>query len=288
MNVKETLSQRDDRIKQLNKAGLTIPKIIDTLIEEYPKITYAIVALTLSRNEIKANKSKMPKRKEYSENYFEIIDNHDKSYFFGLICADGGVCDKIGRLRISLKSTDGYLIEIFGKQICSNLKIGKFKPSNGSEQTNIQVYSKKMVDDLMKLGCLPKKSLTMQMPNIPKEYFWSFMRGYFDGDGWITISETKRISYKQAGIIGSIPFLKHINLLLKDLYGINSCFHIPKGKEFATLTISKQSHVLLFRNLMYKDGLVHMKRKFNAFYSEINTGVVYERNNHNSIIWHLN
>ena len=40
-----------------------------------------------------------------------------------------------------------------------------------------------MVRDVMKLGVTPNKSRTMTLPEIPEEYFWDFVRGYFDGDG---------------------------------------------------------------------------------------------------------
>ena len=49
--------------------------------------------------------------------------------------------------------------------------------------------SQKTVEDLKKLGCVENKSLILTFPTeqqVPKEFVYDFIRGYFDGDGSIT------------------------------------------------------------------------------------------------------
>jgi hypothetical protein len=59
-----------------------------------------------------------------------------------------------------------------------------------------------LVKDLMEIGLTPRKSLTIQLPTIPDEYFYHFTRGYIEGDGWITreiskpsLNEVMRIGF---------------------------------------------------------------------------------------------
>ena len=40
-----------------------------------------------------------------------------------------------------------------------------------------------MAQSLIKLGCVPRKSLIITLPSIPKNLMHHFIRGYFDGDG---------------------------------------------------------------------------------------------------------
>ena len=40
----------------------------------------------------------------------------------------------------------------------------------------------KMTDNLKRLGVLPKKSLTVDFPDIPDLFIVDFIRGVFDGD----------------------------------------------------------------------------------------------------------
>jgi intein/homing endonuclease len=50
----------------------------------------------------------------------------------------------------------------------------------------IRLYGKKLHDDLVKHGCVEKKSLILQFPkDLSQELISHFVRGYFDGDGCI-------------------------------------------------------------------------------------------------------
>ena len=51
-----------------------------------------------------------------------------------------------------------------------------------------------MYEDLIKLGCVPNKSLTVKFPTeeqVPKEFLSSFILGLIDGDGSIGIYKRK-------------------------------------------------------------------------------------------------
>lgn len=275
-----------DEILKLHLEGNPICEIVKKIKERYNGTTYSSVSLVLNRRGIRANKQKMPRRTAINENYFNSISSERVAYFFGLLCADGCVSKNTKQVRLSLKSEDGYLIEEFKKEVKYSGKTLKYHPKNGSEQTYLQIYSEQWVSDLIRLGCDERKSLTMMMPQIPYEYFWDFMRGYFDGDGWITVGESKKRSYKRFGIIGSISFVLSFRCILNSYY-INSCLSIGKGHKYAELIVSKQKSVLKIRDLMYQNSTVCMLRKIKIFYADINIGEVYMKNMP-QINWSLN
>ena len=64
--------------------------------------------------------------------------------------------------------------------------VGIYKNSAKLQYTDRHTY-----DNLIKYGVLEDKShKDFHMPNIPNEYINSFILGYFDGDGCITIKST--------------------------------------------------------------------------------------------------
>ena len=56
-----------------------------------------------------------------------------------------------------------------------------------------------MVNDLINLGCIPNKSLTLTFPDfINDELLPHFIRGYFDGDGCIWNGKRKKVVVKDS------------------------------------------------------------------------------------------
>lgn len=72
--------------------------------------------------------------------------------------------------------------------LCSTAKITK----HGKNCWILTLYSSEMADWFISHGCLPNKSLTVQLPDVPLEYFPDFIRGLFDGDGSLSFNTKLR------------------------------------------------------------------------------------------------
>ena len=128
------------------------------------------------------------RRYPIDETMFEHIDCEWKAYFLGLLYADG--C--IQRLNITLRlhEKDKSIMEKLSSIVKCNLHYSPPKtytyPTYSRRmggQYHFNINSKKVVSDIMKLGCGPRKSLTLEFPSydiIPKELFHHFIRGYFE------------------------------------------------------------------------------------------------------------
>jgi intein/homing endonuclease len=121
------------------------------------------------------------------------------AYFIGLMASDGNLYHKTSyMIRINLKSSD---VDILNK-IRDNLNIGTVKIIERKNYDKIQksalfrINNKSLYNKLLEIGLTPNKSLTLQWPKIPKEYYRDFVRGFFDGDG--SISFNKASDYKGA------------------------------------------------------------------------------------------
>ena len=126
-----------------------------------------------------------------------------------------------------------------------------------------------MCDDLRSLGFKERKSKNIDIPKVPEKYFPDFVRGYFDGDGCVSLYRTKGITKKliirKLSVIftsGSMRFLedllmnlaKYLDLRQKKVYTSRRCYQL----RFAT----HDSLTILY--FMYKGSpyQLFLKRKF--------------------------
>lgn len=118
------------------------------------------------------------------------------AYVLGFIFADGSLEDAYylrGRyLRIC--NTDYELVNKIKKALGSEHKIFLLPSSvNRKMRFMLRIGSHEIFKDLNKFNLHPNKSLDLDLPPIPKKYFCSFLRGYFDGDGCVHVEKPKNI-----------------------------------------------------------------------------------------------
>jgi intein-encoded DNA endonuclease-like protein len=237
---------------------LDISKIIHTKPQEISKI--------LKNNSIKIRTSRHVDFLEYSlnHNYFNIIDSPEKSYLLGLLFADG--CVSYENNTINLVSNDLDLIEFFRESIKCNKDI--YKNPNHKLAYTFSFCSPKIKNDLINLGCVPRKSLILEFPNynqVPEKVMSHFIRGYFDGDGsmYVTskINQCKIMSSTKF-CIGLVKYLKYkFNFDLKLMHDKNL------KKETSYIRITNKKKLYIFRDFLYDNDIMSLKRKKDKFYS---------------------
>jgi hypothetical protein len=215
----------------------------------------------------------IPNRKNtVNDNYFEIIDSDEKAYWLGFLYADGYVRmknDKSGELKLKLKFTDRSHIEKFRDSIKSTHKIIDFYSKvivKGVEYTSrcssISIYSTKMVSDLIKHGCVNNKTFKIKLPNISIDLYHSFIRGYFDGDGYISLKGGSGT----CGITSNYDFLTGLRNYLG--YGV-----IYKRKNIYDLVFYKKELIEKFYKMIYKDKSYFLYRKFEIFNKHLGNSI---------------
>ena len=158
---------------------------------------------------------------DFDRRIFQHIDNEKKAYWLGFIYADGSVYkskdNKSHHLTIKLSSKDIEHLAKFKKdfELPHNIKIKNENSFGGGfESAMIRISSKEIVNDLINHGCIPNKTFVIQFPNIDEKYYSHFIRGYFDGDGSISVNEDNN---KQFTIVGNYDMLSTIqNILIKN------------------------------------------------------------------------
>jgi hypothetical protein len=204
--------------------------------------------------------------KRYKPIYSINIDffkgwSNEMAYILGFIYADGHIRVRKSKAELGIKSKDLKILSAINKAMKSNYPIKK-RETEASYIYTLFVNRKEVVRDLMKLGLIPRKSLTITFPEIPKKYLFHFIRGYFDGDGHVGITRDNYLSI--TFVSGSRKFLEGLNKKLRNQTISSTSLTSPKNYSFYTLSILKKSRNK-FKELIYKDATLFLKRKKDIF-----------------------
>ncbi len=218
-------------------------------------------------------------QKSFSENFFKTW-SPSMAYILGFISADGAVIDARKSSRTcytSIVINDKDLLESIKKIMQSNHPIHK-KPARFTAFPKEKIYlckesyslrfgSKKMFQDLINLGITPRKSLRLKLPSqLPNKYLQFFIRGYFDGDGCVSIDKRKN---KYPSIIqviftsGCKSFLEDLSQQLSRHIKIKIHKTLSSGNGTYQLRYKKTETIKILQ-FMYKDleSAPYLERKY--------------------------
>lgn len=245
-------------------------------IGEIYNCSRTVISRVLKENNISSDINN--KHKYYADyNKFEKIDSAEKAYWLGFLAADG--CNysrqENASIIINIHQKDIEHLKKFKSFMQTNAEIKEFIQtsgySNNTPMCKIVLNSKKMSEDLINLGVVPRKSLILQPPKISKEYYLPFILGYFDGDG--SIFKTKQNLYG-INIEGTKEILNWINEILE----ISSTLEKRKKDDSNNYYIrcgGIEKPYLIMKQL-YDSVNIHLERKY-KIYQSLET-VVLSRN----------
>ena len=213
-----------------------------------------------------------------NHNYFENIDTERKAYWLGFLLADGCVLEndkKSDKIKLELKISDKYIVEEFAKDIETDLKVLDYKYGY-KHNCQMSISSNKMSSDLSKYGIIPRKTLKIcKIPIIKDVFMRHFIRGYFDGDGCITLTKPKdqKIHRATAYFCGTELFLNDLNKYISNKLqiGYKKLIDMNKyGHNVFNLRYNNNIEIYKFYNYLYEDCSICLKRKKEKFEIFIN------------------
>lgn len=188
------------------------------------------------------------------ENPFENITDPEVQYWLGWLATDGHISDIDYKCSLTLADKDRDVIEKFNTFLGGTLNIHTYIHHKKYPQTGLKFRNKEIVKFLNNLGFNSKKTFEFY-PNFPIS--WDYIRGCFEGDGYIR--------EKEIDIIGASK--RHIELIYKFIrqHDINVKFHTRLDKSNNTIyhvSIHAISDIQRFVDYLYKDADVFMNRKY--------------------------
>ena len=254
-------SQIAELVSRINN-GESIRDICKETGENRVRISHA-----LATNGVKVTARKY----RVKEDLFDNIDSEEKAYWLGFLYADGNIDDYHGKysVRIGLKWSDKKHLEKFRDFCESDAPIAKrslscsISTSDKNKKRDycfITISSKKLCEGLIGHGCTPRKTFTTEFPSwLRADLKIHFIRGVFDGDGWISIEKGKKETHASICVFGVCGTYSLMNGI-KEWLQIGASV-IPSSSIFR-VTCRGNGRALSIFDELYKDATIFLERKY--------------------------
>lgn len=198
-----------------------------------------------------------------NENFFSSW-SPEMAYVLGLIITDGCI-SRTG--TVSLSMNEHELLGKVKKVLGSEHNITPSKHQSGLYHFNFT--REKLTRDLSGLGVVPRKSLIVRFPDVPREYLPDFIRGVFDGDGSVYFEpRSPKNPLRSKFVSSSKQFIEGLHMAFESL-------SMPKRKIYQQKTKNAWSYSLVFCHrdskrlfeILYKntENDLFLDRKYNKF-----------------------
>lgn len=247
--------------------------VIKDLAEKYG-CTHQNVSQFLKRNGIKVEKRiKNTTPYTLNEHWLDELDCEEKWYFLGFFYADGINSVNKNQIRVKLNIKDIDRLNLFKEWFNSNRPLlpldenGEIKTYQGCKE--LALTSKYLCGRLTELGAPENKTKILKFPEFVSDDMMNhFIRGYFDGDGNVTVINNQNSVRGNITIVSSIDFCLGLKEYLENKLNISVNF---QNKEtYGRIQIEKNNHVKIFLDWLYKDANCYMKRKYDDYIKFIN------------------
>lgn len=235
------------------RAGQTQTEIAHTF-----GLTQTTVGANLRRWGCKTRRVGPKRRLTVSEDYFSKIDTEEKAYWLGFLFADGSIRQSSKgqwtcRLELATKDADHirkFLEAISGVQTIADGHHGASKYAVISSVT--------FCKHLETQGCIRNKTKNgIKFPDLPDDLLRHFIRGFFDGDGWLSGTN----SQATFGVVSADRrFLLKIQDWLICKLGLNQTKLIEKETTWS-LQYCGNTQVAKIAELLYDNCTVALDRK---------------------------
>lgn len=221
------------------------------------------------------------KRKHYiNERFFETINTPEKAQIFGMLCADGNIRKDANTVRLSLKYHDEPYLEKICELMDYTKPLEKIKgrpfisPTNkkkyvGSDQRTLTISCKKIHEDCIRHGLVPRKSwLDLNVfSNIHPGLLRYFILGYYEGDGCITRGKRNFTWY----IVCRNKLAIQIKYIIREQLGIECRIQPNKNiPHISYVCLTNIPALIKLYHWLYTGSELKMDRKYLKYQSFMN------------------
>lgn len=269
------ISEFAEQIDTLHAEGKTALEISKILGLKYHQPIYNYFKKKGWEN---LSRDKYPRGNKYSVNldFFKEINTEAKAYILGFIAADGHVDGTKYSFVIALKDSDYELLEKIRDAMGSTHPIVQHIPATNPykkstnqnlEKCSLAINGKELVTPLIQMGLVGNKTYSLSgdiIKYVPEHLIRHFLRGYFDGDGCISLEKRYKSGTKSTvHVAGNLDFLE--NTFNKYFPTACAIRKYKISKQCYDYTIQDKKQVLKFLAYLYSGSTIYLKRKYDLY-----------------------
>ncbi len=281
--MKKVFKISDEQIKQMYLSGSSLNDIAkvaqDTkgLMALRRRLHELGVNTNVSQKKYRYKLSKSCKKYKLNEHIFDVIDTEEKAYWLGFLMADGYNHENKNCVALRLQAEDREILEKYKEFLETDApiysftrvtKINKIK----REYCEVNICSPYFSEQLSRLGCTQSKTYTLEFPNIKNSLYNHFIRGFFDGDGCLSIKDRKDRRVRGTcmnytfNIVGKESVLLKIQDVLVNLLHITKNSLKTRKNNFAKILMyGGRKVVTKIMDYLYNNATIYLKRKHDLY-----------------------
>ena len=210
--------------------------------------------------------------------YFEKIDTQEKAYWLGFLWADGSIsktasrCSGKNRMTLTQKATNAEHLKLFAHAVKAPANIRYYASSyEGQPSARLSINSRKFCMHMEQLG-FDIKSRRIHVPNMPKSLYRHFIRGYFDGDGCLSVyvqtSQKTPVNRQEFSLTGDETLMLEIQQILNEQTTVSKRVHVKHYKrtnKAVSLRYGRKADIAALEHYLYDKATVYLKEKHDKF-----------------------
>lgn len=205
-------------------------------------------------------------KKQINSHFFSEIHTEKEAYWLGFLYADGSVNQVDHTLEVSLKKQDASHLTKLKHAMDAHQSISQKRiVLHGREYSAVRISIKdtQLVDDLVCHGCVQRKTFSIEMPQLEsKELYRHFIRGYFDGDGSISMHRARNSMYVEFEFsCASLSFCKSLVAYAKDIVGVMMVIQKDARSKVFKVKTTSRFEAFRFAKHLYDDCTIFLDRK---------------------------
>lgn len=178
----------------------------------------------------------------------------------------------MNRITLAQKADEIKHLQNFKKDLCADYPITTRPRIQNHLISTLHINSRLLCIALENLGFGAKDNRTV-IPNIPQNLMHHFIRGYFDGDGCLSVyvQNVKNkwfINKQELSFTGNPVFIKNLKHTLEQKTDVTRTVSIKtyaKTSKATSLRYGKKTDVDILFHYMYDDATIYLDSKYQKF-----------------------
>ena len=281
MYMKKQFKISDEKIKEMYLSGSSLSDIArvaqDTkgLMALRSRLQSLGVNTNPPRTKYKYKISEACRTYTLNEHFFDNINTEEKAYWLGFLCADGYNHESKTCVAVRVAEEDINHLQKLKEALNYTGPIYTYsrvtRVSNlHRNYVELNICSPILSEALSSHGCIQNKTYQLEFPNIDTSLYRHFIRGYFDGDGCISITQRKdrpigSMQY-QFNIVGKESVILQMqNIICANTEVKQTIIRNRKGCFAKTISWTGKNVCYKILKYLYQNSTIYLERKYNKY-----------------------